>query len=324
MSHAGDLCGGGVSPQESGKGSEALERYATHAFNGASQVFSSLCGRAVLVTFDRLTPGPLSILPPLLPGPWIGMHMRVTKELSGSFFLIWTETDASVLAQCILGEEASEASGLSASRLDALSETAHQIASALGSSLRVALGRPIALEGGSVFPAASMAELLSMFGQEALAPIFSLARVTIEGRAVGRLMLIVSSSLLEGEGQSSLGANAGAKEGNVSTTQQASAPPPFAPLPQGEKASPSKGIDMLLDVNLQVSVELGRTRLPIRDILQLGPGSVVELDKLAGEAVDILVNDKPIAKGEVITIDDNFGVRLTSISGLADRLRTLR
>lgn len=323
MSQTSDLRGGGVSTRESGKGSEALERYATHVFKGASQVFSSLCGRAVLLTFDRLTPGPLSILPTLLPGPWIGMHMRVTKELSGGHSLIWTEADAIVLTRCILGEEASEASGLSASRLDALSETAHQIASALGSSLRAALGRPIALEGGSVFPAASMAEILSMFGQETPAPIFSLARVTIEGRAAGRVMLIVSSSLLEGVRQSPLGADAGAKEGDVSTTQ-ASVPPPFAPLLHGEKASSSKGIDMLLDVNLQVSVELGRTRLPIRDILQLGPGSVVELDKLAGEAVDILINDKPIAKGEVIIIDENFGVRLTSISGLADRIRNLR
>ena len=83
-------------------------------------------------------------------------------------------------------------------------------------------------------------------------------------------------------------------------------------------------IDMLLDVNLLVSVELGRTRLQIRDVLQLGPGSIVELDKQAGEAVDILVNDKPIARGEVIIIDENFGVRLTSITSVADRIKTLR
>jgi flagellar motor switch protein FliN/FliY len=71
-------------------------------------------------------------------------------------------------------------------------------------------------------------------------------------------------------------------------------------------------------------MELGRTRLQIRDILQLGPGSIVELDKQAGEAVDILVNDKPIAKGEVIIIDENFGVRLTSITTVPDRIRNLR
>ena len=68
-----------------------------------------------------------------------------------------------------------------------------------------------------------------------------------------------------------------------------------------------------MDVPLQVTVELGRTRKLIRDILELAPGSVIELDKLAGEPVDILVNGKLIAKGEVVVIDDNFGVRITKI-----------
>jgi flagellar motor switch protein FliN len=72
-------------------------------------------------------------------------------------------------------------------------------------------------------------------------------------------------------------------------------------------------IDLLLDVNLRVTVELGRTSMTIKEILELGPGAVVELDKLAGEPVDILVNDKPIAKGEVVVVDENFGVRVTDI-----------
>ena len=72
-----------------------------------------------------------------------------------------------------------------------------------------------------------------------------------------------------------------------------------------------------------VTVELGRTRMLIRDILALGPGSIIELDKLAGEPVDLLVNDRPIAKGEVVVIDENFGVRLTQIAHAAERLQSL-
>jgi len=72
-------------------------------------------------------------------------------------------------------------------------------------------------------------------------------------------------------------------------------------------------IDMLLGVNLEVSVEIGRTHMPIRDILALAPGSIVELDKLAGEPVDVLVNGRCIASGEVVVVDENFGVRITSI-----------
>jgi len=92
--------------------------------------------------------------------------------------------------------------------------------------------------------------------------------------------------------------------------------------PEGK--AESKNIDMLLDVTLPVSIELGRTALKIEDILNLGPGSVVELDKLAGEPVDILVNEKLLAKGEVVVVDENFGVRITSMISPQDRIRSLK
>lgn len=82
-------------------------------------------------------------------------------------------------------------------------------------------------------------------------------------------------------------------------------------------------IDLLLDVPLQITVELGRTRMLIKDVLELGIGSVVELNKLAGEAVEIFVNHKLIAKGEVVVIDENFAVRITSIVNPQDRLQVL-
>ena len=72
-------------------------------------------------------------------------------------------------------------------------------------------------------------------------------------------------------------------------------------------------LDLLLGVNLQVTVEIGRTKLQIREILGLAPGSIVELDKLAGEPVDVLVNGRQIATGEVVVVDENFGVRITEI-----------
>ncbi len=83
-------------------------------------------------------------------------------------------------------------------------------------------------------------------------------------------------------------------------------------------------INFLLDVPLDVAVELGRTRIAIKDMLQLGPGSVIELDKLIGEPVDLLVNDKLIAKGEVVVFDENFGIRITDIINPEDRLKSLR
>ncbi len=86
--------------------------------------------------------------------------------------------------------------------------------------------------------------------------------------------------------------------------------PDFAP-----KAAPAKseGIDLLADVNLHVKIELGRTRMLVEDVLRLGEGSVVELDKLAGDPVDVFVNDRRVARGEVLVLNDNFCVRINEI-----------
>ncbi|MCM3356922.1 flagellar motor switch phosphatase FliY [Psychrobacillus sp. MER TA 171] len=86
----------------------------------------------------------------------------------------------------------------------------------------------------------------------------------------------------------------------------------------------SRNLNLLLDIPLQVTVELGRTRRTVKEILELTSGSILELDKLAGEPVDILVNNRHIAKGEVVVIDENFGVRITDILSQAERINNLR
>ncbi len=87
----------------------------------------------------------------------------------------------------------------------------------------------------------------------------------------------------------------------------------FAPLDNSVNSGMVNGVDLILDVQLQVAVELGRAQMKVREVLGLGPGSVVELDKHAGEPVEVVVNNKTIAKGEVVVIDENFGVRITEI-----------
>ena len=83
----------------------------------------------------------------------------------------------------------------------------------------------------------------------------------------------------------------------------------------------SSDINMVLDIPVQLSVELGRTKVPIKHILQLGQGSVVELDALAGEPMDVLVNGYLIAQGEVVVVNDKFGIRLTDVVTPSERLR---
>lgn len=95
--------------------------------------------------------------------------------------------------------------------------------------------------------------------------------------------------------------------------------PAFAATPQ---AAPPKGIDLLSDVNLHVKIELGRTRMLVEDVLKLGEGAVVELDKLAGDPVDVFVNDRHIARGEVLVLNDNFCVRINEIVGVPSEIES--
>lgn len=101
-------------------------------------------------------------------------------------------------------------------------------------------------------------------------------------------------------------------------------PVEFAALaPRGLQTTGNPNLDRILDIPLRVTVELGASRLKVKNILDLNKGSIVELDKLAGEPVDMLVNGRLMAKGEVVVINENFGVRITEILGPADRLQNL-
>jgi flagellar motor switch protein FliN len=98
----------------------------------------------------------------------------------------------------------------------------------------------------------------------------------------------------------------------------------FPQLQQDGAKEAKHNIDLLLDISLPLVVELGRTRMYIEEILKLHAGSVVPLDKVAGEPANILINDKVIAKGEVVVIDENFGIRITSLLSPIDRLQALK
>ncbi|MBI4995849.1 MAG: flagellar motor switch protein FliN [Rhodocyclales bacterium] len=90
-----------------------------------------------------------------------------------------------------------------------------------------------------------------------------------------------------------------------------------------QKAATPQGFDMIMDIPVRLTVELGRTKISIRNLLQLAHGSVVELDGLAGEPMDVLINGTLIAQGEVVVVNDKFGIRLTDIVTPQERMRKL-
>jgi len=135
--------------------------------------------------------------------------------------------------------------------------------------------------------------------------------------------------------QDTSGKTAGGAEDDwaAAMAEQASVDAQIAPEPQkaqifqnlsadGHPAA-ANNLDLILDIPVQLTVELGRTKIAIRNLLQLAQGSVVELDGLAGEPMDVLVNGCLIAQGEVVVVNDKFGIRLTDIISPAERLRRI-
>jgi flagellar motor switch protein FliN/FliY len=104
-------------------------------------------------------------------------------------------------------------------------------------------------------------------------------------------------------------------------------PAELAPLDEGDvKADPSTAdlnLKMVLDIPVDVHVEIGHTRVSIRDLLRLGVGSVVELDRLAGQPADVIVNGKLIGQGDVVVVNETFGIRITKLVGLQERIQSL-
>ncbi len=98
----------------------------------------------------------------------------------------------------------------------------------------------------------------------------------------------------------------------------------FQQLSSATEEGETKNIELLMDVELPISIELGKTKMNISDILGLAPGSIVELDKLVGEPVDLLVNQRCVAKGEVVVVEENFGLRITQLVSPEERLRNLQ
>jgi flagellar motor switch protein FliN/FliY len=102
------------------------------------------------------------------------------------------------------------------------------------------------------------------------------------------------------------------------------APAAGSPAAGAKAPQPVQSLDFILDIPLKVTVELGRSKMAIRDVLQLAQGSVIELSKFAGEPLEVLVNDKLIARGEVVVVNEKFGIRLTDIISPVERIEQLK
>lgn len=257
---------------------------------------------------------------------WAGMTLRATGAAGGgeagggeaALALAMPAADAAALAELIAGGAPQPgAAELSADELETLNDGLRQVglagaAEALRELLGGSGGAPAA-DWGGVRQVASD-EMMSWFGGGAGWSAAELAWGA--GGASGRMLLAVSAQAVTVLSSASA-AEAPAGRGVVVQTAR------FSAIGGTPAPAARHNIDLIVDIPLQLTVELGRTNRRIKDILALSPGAVIELDKLAGEAVDVLVNGRLVAKGEVVVIDENFGVRITDIVSPAERVSGL-
>lgn len=239
--------------------------------------------------------------------------------VSGSTYIIISKKTGAIIADLMMGGDGtSPPDQINELYLGAVGEAVSQIMNTSCSILSKLIGSQVTISHPKV-TLANFAEeeidLPLLIGKEPLTQVSSKMRIDglIEESPVAQIFSVSLAKAIIAARSAPMGRSAGMIH-----------PVQFAPLKPGGTREVSSNIDLLMDIPMTVSVELGRTSMLVKDVLGLGVGSVIELEKLAGEPVDFLVNGKLIAKGGVVVIDENFGLRITDIISPSERLDNLR
>ncbi|QDI90290.1 flagellar motor switch phosphatase FliY [Salicibibacter halophilus] len=326
------------------------------SFGSAATALSELIKQKVEITTPIVQAIEFGLLHEEFPVPHVAVHVKYTHGFKGTNLLVIKEKDARIIADLMLGGDGSNpASELSDMHISAVQEAMNQMMGSSSTSLstifdlRVNISPPSidlldTIDGSGTEELSREATLIKIsfrlrVGDMIDSTIMQLATVSFAKEMVTQLL---HSSRGDKEEEHStappkLGSES-AKErairadgereaGSVhaETSKRNVQPVAFHDFDEaGLQAAEAQNLNMLMDIPLDVTVELGRTSRSIKEILQFTQGSIIELDKLAGEPVDILVNQRLVAKGEVVVIDENFGVRVTDIASREQRMQHLK
>lgn len=336
---------------------DALGEIGNISMGTAATTLSVLLGRRVSITTPKVSISTLNEIKRQYPLPYLVIEVGYTQGLLGTNILAVREQDALIIADLMMGGDGTNPpTDLNELYMSAVSESMNQMMGSTATSIstifkkKVDIAPPkVNLLDFSVDP--NITNVIT--GDESLVRVSFRMEVEdlIDSELMQILPLNVAKEMVENlmnavqqptaptppPPQAAPPKPAAAPPPAPTYAQPVAAPPrpqpaqnvavqpvQFAPLKPAGLPGADTNIGLIMDVPLQITVELGRTRKLIRDILELTPGSVVELDKLAGEPVDILVNGKLIAKGEVVVIDENFGVRITDIISPLERASHLQ
>jgi flagellar motor switch protein FliN len=360
---------------------DALGEIGNISFGSSATALSTLLNQKVEITTPKVSIVNKNSLEEEFPHPYVAIEVQYTEGFAGANLLVIKQSDASIIADLMLGGDGMNPSGeLGEIQLSAVQEAMNQMMGSAATSMSTVFSKKVDISPPSVdlmyIPQGEGEDNIP--DQDLLVKVsFSLKIGELIDSSIMQLLPLSFAKSLVDELMNG-GSEEIVEDTNLATEQEVHYEPPVAPLNnQGQddssrefvgaasasthavqqQASPqhyggqnysgqqpvnvqpatfsnfepaglgqqeSKNLDMLLDIPLQVTVELGRTNRSVKDILEMSSGSIIELDKLAGEPVDILVNSRLIAKGEVVVIDENFGVRITDIVSPSDRLNKLR
>jgi flagellar motor switch protein FliN/FliY len=296
------------------------------AADSAASTLSGLLTRQVTLTPSGLSTVGLADVPGNFGGSLAVSKLNFSAGASGSGALVLAEKDAALLADLVIGQDGSAApTTLSELHLSAIGELINQTVTAFIGGLTKGLGKKFSATSADVEVANDLSSMSKGLGASVVLLDFAL---NVEGAAPGRMAVVLSGAAASSiTGGAAPAAAAGSEfsaantfGGGASAGTATVQPAKMASVGESSLVGGGANIELLMDVPLQVTVELGRTHKTVREILAFGSGSVVELEKLAGEPVDILINERPIAKGEVVVIDENFGIRITEILAPRERV----
>lgn len=325
------------------------------SFGSAATALSTILNQKVDITTPTVSLVNKGNLEKEFPIPYVSILVKYTEGFQGSNVLMIKTSDASVIANLMMGGDGSNPSeDIGEMELSAVQEAMNQMMGSSATSMSTVFDRKIDISPPSI----ELMDVTADVGTKALPNqdlMFKISfRLKIGKLIDSSIMQIVpmdfaktlvdlllhksnnepvtTSEVPEESYQPTPSAQMNTNPIDQPTQSSEKPRKPQSPVQtveftnfdeQPEFNGRSQNIDLLMDIPLQVSVELGNTKKTIKEVLELSPGSILELDKLAGEPVDVLINQKYVAKGEVVVIDENFGVRITEILNQRDRLRKI-
>jgi flagellar motor switch protein FliN len=338
---------------------DALGEIGNISFGSAATALSTLLNQKVEITTPTVSVVKRTELKDEFPIPHVAVQVTYTEGIEGANLLVIRKSDAQIIADLMLGGEGTNPSpDFGELQLSAVGEAMNQMMGSASTSMSTIFNKKVDISppkidfldvesNTSLIPNEEILVKVSFrlkVGELIDSNIMQLIDAEFSKDLVHKLMnpeppaeqAPVADYKPQEEKQPALQDH---EESYVQRETRPEASPSYQPQMRdvsvkpasfsdfsdfGSSQTETKNLDMLLDIPLQVTVELGRTKKTIKDILEMSAGSIVELDKLAGEPVDIFVNHKMIAKGEVVVIDENFGVRVTEILSQRDRLEKLK